>query len=132
MSEVRFEVILASEAADEYAKLDNSVIGIVNKAIDELEVRADSIGKTLGNRNNSKLAGCKEIKLREAGVRIVFRVTKHTVHVLQVVYVLAIERRSREIVFKLANKRYNDLNVDTETAVGKGKGWHGNKRRKPK
>lgn len=95
MSTLKFDVRLDHDALKEYQKLDGSVLGIVNKVIDELEYRADEFGKTLGNKGNTKLAGYKEIKLREAGIKIVFRVTNETVEVLRVVYILIIERRSR-------------------------------------
>lgn len=109
MSTIKFDVRLDPDALKEYQKLDGSVLGIVNKAVDELEYRADEVGKTLGNKGNTKLAGCKEIKLREAGIRIVFRVTTETVEVLRVVYILTIERRSRDFVFKIASKRFKKL-----------------------
>lgn len=61
----RFEVRLDPDAVKEYQKIDNSVIEMVDKAIDELETRADEVGKPLGNKRDIKLAGCKEIKLRD-------------------------------------------------------------------
>lgn len=60
----RFEIIFAEGAVKEYKKLDNSVIGIVNKAIDDLELRADEVGNPL----KGKLYGCKEKKLRNEGI----------------------------------------------------------------
>lgn len=101
----RFDIRFDESAEKEYNKLDNSVLSIVNKAIDELVYRADEVGKPLGNYSKTKLAGCKEIKLRDAGIRIVFRVTNETVEVLRVVYILTIERRSRDFAFKLADRR---------------------------
>lgn len=101
----RFEVMFDPEASREYEKLDNSIIKIVNKAIYELETRADEIGKPLGNTNIAKLAGCKEIKLRDIGVRIVFKVTNEFVQVLRIVYILAITQRADGYVFKAAQKR---------------------------
>jgi len=71
MLEKRFDVRLDPDALKEYGKLDNSVLPAVNKAIDELEYRADEVGKPLGNKSSTKLAGCKEIKLREEGIRYV-------------------------------------------------------------
>ncbi|MBV4437241.1 hypothetical protein [Clostridium tyrobutyricum] len=47
MDNKRFEVIFAAGAIKEYKKLDNSILGIVNKAIDDLEFRADEVGKLL-------------------------------------------------------------------------------------
>jgi len=98
----KFDVRLDKDAAKEYEKLDGSVLRMVNKAIDELEFRADEVGKVLGNTKISRLHGCKEIKLREAGIRIIFRISNQIVDVLSVVYVLSIEKRNRELVFKIA------------------------------
>lgn len=105
MEHPRFDIILDPDAVKEYNKLDNSVVEIVDKAIDELEYRADEVGKPLSNYKDTKLAGCKEIKLRDAGIRIVFRVTHEKVDILRIVYVLTIEKRSRDSVFKLAKRR---------------------------
>jgi mRNA interferase RelE/StbE len=81
----------------------------VNKQIDELEYRADEVGRILENKNSTKLAGCREIKLKDAGLRIVYRITNKTVEVLRIVYILAIERRSHDFVFKIADKRNKDI-----------------------
>lgn len=97
------------EAAQEYQGLDGSVRKEVNKAIDELEFRADEVGKDLGNNKSTKLAGCKEIKLRDIGIRIIFRITNEKIDILRIVYILTIERRSQDSVFKLAHKRFNLL-----------------------
>ena len=103
MSDKKFEIILAEGVIKEYKKLDNSIIGIVNKAIDELEYRADEVGKPL----KGNLYGCKEKKLRNEGIRIIFRIVGKRVDVLRIVYVLAIEKRERNTVFKVASKRKN-------------------------
>ncbi len=106
LSEIkRFDVRFHPDAEKEYKGLDNSVVGIVNKSIDDLEIRADEVGKPLKNNTNSKLAGCREKKLRDAGVRIIFKVTKERVDVLRIVYILTIEKRSNDFAFKIAHKR---------------------------
>lgn len=105
----RFEVRLHPDAVKEYKKLDGSVLSIVNKAIDELEFRADEVGKRLRNNKNTKLAGCKEKKLRNAGIRIIFKITNEKVDVLRIVYVLTIEKRSDDLVFKIAHNRNTQL-----------------------
>ncbi|WP_373845530.1 type II toxin-antitoxin system RelE/ParE family toxin [Clostridium sp.] len=107
MSDKKFEIIFAEGAIKEYKKLDNSIIGIVNKAIDELEYRADEVGKPL----KGNLYGCKEKKLRNEGIRIIFRIVGNKVDVLRIVYVLAIEKRERNTVFKVASKRNNTENL---------------------
>ena len=86
--EKRFDVRLDPDALKEYNKLDNSILGIVNKQIDELAYRADEVGKMLENKNSTKLAGCREIKLKDMGIRIVYRITNETVEVLQILYIL--------------------------------------------
>lgn len=108
MLEKKFDVRLDPDALKEYCKLDNSVLSAVNKAIDELEYRADEVGKPLGNKNSTKLVG-KEIKLREVGIRMVFRITSEKVEVLRIVYVLTIEERSKDFVFKVAHDRLKKL-----------------------
>ncbi|MFC4599944.1 type II toxin-antitoxin system RelE family toxin [Cohnella hongkongensis] len=105
MSEDCFDVRFDPDAEEEYNRLDGSVLGAVNKAIDELVLRADEVGKALRNNNDTKLAGCREIKLRDAGIRIVYRVTDQVVHVLRIVIVLTIERRNRDMAFKIAHSR---------------------------
>lgn len=101
----KFDVKFAPEALKEYNSLDNSVLDIVNKSIDDLEVRADIVGKPLSNNSSTKLAGCKEKKLKDAGIRIVFKVTNEKVDILRIVYILTIEKRSSDLVFKIAHNR---------------------------
>ena len=103
MNDKKFEIIFAEGAIKEYKKLDNSVISIVNKAIDELEYRANEVGKPL----KGNLYGCKEKKLRNEGIRIIFRIVGNKVDILRIVYVLTIEKRERNTVFKVAIKRNN-------------------------
>ncbi|NSJ93086.1 hypothetical protein G7A79_28975, partial [Coprococcus sp. MSK.21.13] len=74
-SQKRFEVRFHPDAVKEYKKLDGSVLKMVNKSIDELELRADETGKILRNNKSTKLAGCKEKKLKDAGIRIIFKIT---------------------------------------------------------
>ncbi len=87
MSKRRFEIRFHPGALKEYQDLDNSAAEIVDKALEELENRTDEVGKTLRNNNDTKLAGCKEIKLRGAGIRIIYRITNEIVDILKVVYV---------------------------------------------
>ena len=109
MAEPRFEIRLHKAAAKEYEKLDPSVVLQVDKVLTEMEVRADEIVKTLGKRRNVNLTGCKEIKLRDAGIRIVFTVIKEQVYFLQMAFALAIDERDDDYVFRLAGKHYEDM-----------------------
>ena len=101
----RFVIRFDPDAVKEYESLDGSVVSIVDKAIDELKDRADEVGKPLGNKRNQRLAGCKEIKFRDAGIRIIFRISNEKVDVLCIVYVLAISRRDKDQVFGAAASR---------------------------
>lgn len=121
MSDTKYTVKFAPAAAKEYEKLDNSVIAIVNKAIDKLEERADEIGIPLHNYQGTKLAGCKEFKLKDAGIRIIFKVVDQTVNILQVVYILAIDSRSNDQVFKVAHERYKSFLNDPSTGIETGR-----------
>ncbi|QCH29392.1 type II toxin-antitoxin system RelE family toxin [Clostridium tyrobutyricum] len=111
MDNKRFEIIFAAGAIKEYKKLDNSILSIVNKAIDDLEFRADEVGKPL----KGNLYGCKEKKLRNEGIRIIFRIVDNRVDILRIVYILAIQKRERNTAFKIAtkrNKKTEDLTED--------------------
>jgi len=101
----RYVVYFDPDAAKEYADLDGSVIPLVDKALEELIRRADEVGKPLGNKQSLKLAGCREIKFRDSGIRIIFRITDEKVDILRIVFVLAVSKREEFHVFKLAAKR---------------------------
>ena len=109
MTEQRFIIRMHKDAAKEYKKLNHSAAVIVDKALERLEVRADEIGKELGHKRNINLTGCKEVKLRDAGIRIVFTITKEYVNILQVAVVIAVAERDDDYVFKLAGKRLNQI-----------------------
>lgn len=125
MAEERFDIRLDADAEKEYNRLDGSILGTVNAAIDELVYRADEVGKNLSNYSDTKLAGCKEIKLRDAGIRIVFRVTNEVVEVLRIVYVLTIERRTHDMAFKIAHRKlsaYKKLSKEQQQKLHKRQG----------
>ena len=86
------------EAAKEYRKLDGSVKKLVNVGLRKLETRADEIGKPL----DGELRGCKELKYRKDGIRVIFRLTDG---VIEIVEIIAIGNRSEGEVFKAAGKR---------------------------
>lgn len=124
---IKFDIRFDKDAAKEYQKIKLPDLEIVDKSIDELMYRADEVGKPLGNNSSTKLAGCREIKLRNAGIRIIYRVTAEQVDILRVVYVLAIERRSNDFAFKQAHKRYKKVknNPDFSKNLKHAKKWKG-------
>ncbi len=69
------------DAEKEYLSLDGSVKAMVDKGIARLALRADEIGKPLGGL----LAGCRELKFRADGIRVVYRIRGGRVEVVQIV-----------------------------------------------
>ena len=69
------------EAEEDLAELDNFRRAIVTKVIDRvsqnpLPQSEGGYGKPLGNKCNVNLTGCYKIKLRDAGIRIVYRLQR--------------------------------------------------------
>ncbi len=110
MADQRFEIRFAVQALKEYEGLDNSVVQIVDKKLEDLEKRADEIGTVL----KGNLSGYREIKLRDAGIRIIYQITESTINILKIVYILAINKRTAEKVFKIAVQRKNMDEVSIE------------------
>ena len=99
MSVARFIVEFYDKTAEiEYLSLDGSVRAMVNKGIARLALRADEIGKPL----SGLLAGCRELKFRIDGIRVIYRIRDGHVEVVQII---AIGARDKGKVFDLASRR---------------------------
>lgn len=99
MSAVRFEVEFYDKAVEkEYLALDGSVRVMVDKGIARLALRADEIGKPLLGR----LAGCRELKFRVDGIRVIYRICGSRIEVVQII---AIGARDKGRVFDITAKR---------------------------
>lgn len=95
----RFEVAFIDRAAmKEYQDLDGSVRAMVDKGLARLALRADQIGKPLGGA----LAGCRELKFRADGIRIIYRIVGER---LEVVEIIAIGARDKGRVFDEVERR---------------------------
>ena len=92
------------KAKEEFKSLDGSSKILVEKAFRKLEYRADEIGKVLGNTSYANLSGCKEVKLKRIGLRMIFRIIGEQV---QVVQIISINKRDDEKVFRIASQRIN-------------------------
>lgn len=88
------------DALKEYRGLGGSTKQLVDNGLARLAQRADEIGKPLVG----PLAGCKELKFRSAGIRVIFRIVDGGVEIVEVV---AIGRRDKGEVFDSAAKRIN-------------------------
>ena len=94
MNVARFKVEFYDKTAEkEYLSLDGSVRAMVDKGIARLE-----IGKPL----SGLLAGCRELKFRTDGIRVIYRIRDGRVEVVQII---AIAARDKGKVFDLASKR---------------------------
>lgn len=82
----------------EYRSLDGSVKKLVDIGLAKLRMRADEIGKPL----RGELTGCRELKYREAGIRVVYRIIGEEVEIVEVV---AIGARDKGKVFGIASRR---------------------------
>lgn len=109
----RFNILYTPGAIKELKALDGSVKPIVAKYLKRLAEDADNIGKPLRNDKNSQLAGCRELKLKHAGIRIIYLITDEKVEVIgviqEVLQVLAVGRRAEYEVFVNAGKRLEEL-----------------------
>ena len=94
------------EAVDDLRELDGSQRILVRKAIGKLAQNPlpeteGGYGKWLGNQNRTKLAGFLKVKLRGAGLRIVYQLIRQKGQVLLVV----IGVREDSEVYEEAQKR---------------------------
>lgn len=86
------------DALKECKSLDGSVRKLVDLGLAKLRVRADEIGKPL----RGELSGCRELKYREAGIRVVYRIVGENVEIVEIV---AIGARDKGKVFAVASRR---------------------------
>lgn len=94
------------EAVDDLKKLDHSQRLQVVKAIDKvsenpLPQAEGGLGKPLGNKNISKLAGYLKIKLKKIGLRVVYRLVMED----GVMKIIVISARAEDEVYIVAQKR---------------------------
>lgn len=102
MSAARFEVEFYCAASKrDYDSLDGSVRTMVDKGIARLALRADEIGKPL----SGMLSGCRELKFRSDGIRVIYRIRNGHVELVQII---AISSRDKGKVFDTANKRLGE------------------------
>ena len=94
------------EAVKDLKKLDKSQQILVLKAIKKVQTNPlpqyeGGYGKPLGNKGGTSLAGFLKIKLRDAGIRIVYKLIRTKTQMLIVV----IGARADDEVYDTADKR---------------------------
>ena len=101
-----WQVEYLKEAVEDLKGLDHSQRLHVLKAIDKVSVNPlpqseGGYGKSLGNRNSTKLAGYLKIKLKSLGLRVVYRLVREK----EAMKVIVVSARADEEVYLLAQKR---------------------------
>jgi len=101
-----WNVLYLPEALKDLKGLDGSQRLLVRKAIEKvrqnpLPAEEGGYGKTLGKRQGNNLVGFLKIKLRGAGIRIVYQLIRHEEQMLVVV----IGAREDNEAYDLAHKR---------------------------
>ena len=100
------------EALDDFRKLDGSQKILVRKAIQKvcqnpLPETEGGYGNLLGNKSSTNLTGFLKIKLRGAGLRIVYQLIRQGDYML----VIVIGVREDEEVYEIAQKRISKHNL---------------------
>lgn len=103
------------EALEDFKKLDGNQKILVRKAIQKvcqnpLPVTEGGYGKPLGNKGGNNLSGYFKIKLRGAGLRVVYQLIRQGNNIL----VIIIGAREDEEVYEAAQKRITKYNNDSE------------------
>ena len=83
---------------EDYEQLDGSQKIFVNKALDRIKLRGMEAGQSL----HGNLAHCNKLKNKKIGLRIIFREVEGTIQVIQIV---AIGKRDKEKIYKMAEER---------------------------
>lgn len=107
-----WEIEFLEEAERDMKKLDHSaqiqvLKGIKKVSQNPLSSEEGGYGKPLGNKNNLNLTNLMKIKLKDIGIRVVYKVEK----VDGIMKIIIISARSDEQVYKDAAKRREKYNL---------------------
>jgi mRNA interferase RelE/StbE len=109
---VNWTVVYLPEAQEDLDRLDNSQRNVVLKAIKKIQTNPlpsneGGYGKPLGNMSGSQLAGFLKVKLRGAGLRIVYKL----VRVQDSIVIVVIGARADSEVYSIAEQRKNKYSL---------------------
>ncbi len=109
---MNWEVRYLPEVLDDFRALDGSQRILVKKAIarvkkNPLPETEGGYGKRLGNKSGSQLAGFLKVKLRGAGLRIVYQLVRGKDRMVLIV----IGTREDDEVYDIAYKRVQEHNL---------------------
>lgn len=100
-----YTVKLSKKSQKDYLKLDYSQRFHIDKSIERLE----HLGMQAGEALSGKLSGCRKLKHKKLGLRVIFRQTDKGIEIIEII---AIGRRQDSKVYKEAEKRIKE-NYDT-------------------
>lgn len=89
-----YEVEFNKFSQKEYDKLDGSQKAFINKGIKPIR----EIGMTAGSELSGELKGCRKLKFKNAGLRIIFNQYNQKIEVIEIV---ALGKRSDKEVYKM-------------------------------
>lgn len=102
----KFTVVFTEEARKDYKQLDGSVKKLVQTAITKMEERADEIGDDLTSKHGLNLIGCRKVKFRNAGIRMVYRIVGAQAEIAEIIVV---GKREDNEVYQEAYKRLQEI-----------------------
>lgn len=97
----KYTLIFFDGAKDDYKNLDGSQRIQVDKAIQKIKENGMQIGEEL----TGNLAGCRKIKQKRLGLRIVFRQSADSIEIIEIV---AIGKRDKKKVYTDSFSRIAD------------------------
>lgn len=106
----KFEVVFIEEARKDYKKLDGSIKKLVNVALAKMKERADELGEDLTSKYGMNLIGCRKIKFRKVGIRMVCRIVGDKAEIAEIII---IGKREDNEVYQEAYKRLEGLKRDS-------------------
>ena len=103
---MNWKLAFLPEAVKDLKSLGGNQQILVLKAIKKVQTNPLSAyeggyGKPLGNKNGKNLAGFLKIKLRDAGIRVVYKLVRTETQML----VIVVGARADDEVYELADKR---------------------------
>ncbi|MCI8538307.1 MAG: type II toxin-antitoxin system RelE/ParE family toxin [Oscillospiraceae bacterium] len=110
-----WEVRYLPEVLDDFRALDGSQRILVKKAIAKVSTNPlpeaeGGYGKPLGNKGGNQLSGFLKIKLRGAGLRVVYQLVREEDHMVLIV----IGAREDDEVYNIAHRRIQGHNLQSE------------------
>lgn len=106
---MKWDIAYLPEALDDLRRLDGSQRILVRKAIQKvssnpLPETEGGYGKLLGNKNNTNLSGLLKVKLRDAGLRIVYKLVRMEDRLLIIVIGTREDSEAYEAAYKRIQK----------------------------